>query len=241
MGPNLTYDSIDLAPNPAFRVQSPCERFKRVCPGATDVTCAEWTSSGQAYACAGGTGGDYLLSPDQQFALDGGRPWPWDTNFFEVPGFPGWQELGAAGWTCLATRGVADAHYDSEGFLDWGDADGQIDAIDCDNDDPTIQAYWPELDGYNSTECKAPDDSCFICPEHAEEPTPKPEPEEEPTPEPELKPRPESEPAAVVEGCSHKSGWGVAWSCDEEGQLSLALLGLLSLLAPARRERRRRR
>jgi hypothetical protein len=240
LGPNLTYDSIALTPNPAFRVQSPCERFKRVCPGATDTTCAEWTSAGQAYACAGGTGGDYLLSPDQQFALDGGRPWPWDTDFFEVPDFPGWQELGAAGWTCLATRGVADAHYDSEGVLDWGDADGQSDAIDCDNDDPTIQAYWPELDGYNGTECKQSQDSCFICPEVAEEPTPKPDPEQKPDPEPE--PEPVPEPVAVVggDGCSHKSGWGVAWSCDEEGRLSLALLGLLSLLAPARRERHRR-
>jgi len=241
LGPNLTYDSIELAPNPAFRVQSPCERFKRVCPGVTDATCAEWTSSGQAYACAEGTGGDYLLAPDRQFALDGGRSWPWDTAFFEVPGFPGWQELGAAGWTCLADRGGVDAHYDSNKALAWGDADGQVDAIDCDNDDSSIQAYWPDLDGYGGTECNAPEDSCFICPELAEDPTPKPDPKEEPDPEPTPDPGPESDPAAVTEGCSHQSGWGLAWSCDETGGLSLALLGLLSLLAPARRREPRRR
>lgn len=243
LGPNLTYESIEITSNPAFRAQSPCERFKRVCPGATDATCAEWTSSGKAYACAGGTGGDYLLSPDQQFVLDDGRPWPWATDFFEVPGFPGWQELGAAGWTCMVDRGAADAHYDSNGVLDWGDADGQVDAVDCDNDDPTVQAHWPELDGYNGTECKALKDSCFVCPELAEEPTPKPEPEEEPEPEPESEPQATAPAAPVVlegEGCSEGSGWGVAWSCDEEGRLGLALLGLLSLLAPARRERHRR-
>lgn len=242
LGPNLTFeDRLGLTENPSFAALSPCERFKRVCPGANDTTCDEWTAAGQAFACAEGTGGDYLLSPELQLTLDDGRPWPWDTDFFEVPGFPGWQEIGAAGWTCLAERGTVDAYYDEGGLLAWGDADGQPDAIDCDNEDATVLAEWPELDGYSSEECEAPEGSCFVCPV-----PPEPEPEPEPkTPEPDPEPEPEQEAeqvaqTAVDEGCSHTSGWGLAWSC-EEGDLSLALVALFGLWGPARRQGRRRR
>jgi hypothetical protein len=243
LGPNLTFDGrLGLTENPSFAALPPCERFKRVCPGATDATCDEWTAAGQAFACAEGTGGDYLLSSNLQFTLDGGRPWPWDTDFFEVPGFPGWQEIGAAGWTCLADRGTVDAHYDEGGTLAWGDADGQPDAVDCNNDDTEVIAEWPLLDGYSSKDCDAPDGSCFLCPKVAEEEEPEPE---TPTPEPEPEPEPEDDTSPVTtpsleEGCSHTSGWGLAWSCDD-GELSVALLALFGLWGPARRRGRRKR
>jgi hypothetical protein len=236
LGPNLTYDEDPgLTTNSTFASLSPCERFQRVCPGADETTCAQWTAQGRAFACVGGTGGNYLLSADDQAALDGGRPWPWDTDFFTVPEFPGWTEFGAAGWTCLAVRGAIDAVY-SGGELQWGDADGQPEAIDCDNEDPKILALWPEFDGYSSAECEAPEDSCFLCPAEPEpEPeTPEPEPE---TPEPEPDQSPiESTFYEFEEGCSPSAGWGVSWSCGEGG----ASVALLVLLLPAVRRRQRR-
>ena len=245
LGPNLALPDLVpessewFEPPAATSGRTPCERFIRACPGASEDTCDEWTSRDSSFACGSPLlEGSFLPSSLLRAQLP--TPWPWDTNFFNVSGHEGWVDPGFSGWTCLAERGGVDRWVNpSRPNLPLGDGDGQTDAIDCDNEDPEVFAQWPAEDGINTEDCLAPAGSCFICPkEKTEDPEQPPSEEEDKTEEtlPEvIPPEDSSSPTFEVhEGCA-ESGWGYAWTCEQ----SSAQAALLILLGPAVLHRRR--
>ncbi|MEE2830559.1 MAG: hypothetical protein VX498_15325 [Myxococcota bacterium] len=224
LGPVVHYDDLLLEDPEPWAESSSCERFQRICPGATQTTCLEWLELGKAYPCASDEAIAYL--PTQAFVSGLGRPWPWKTDLFSVDDSVDWNEPGATGWSCLGLRGSLDQFMDGDDAL-WGDGDGHPDALDCDNEDALVVPVLPELDGYNSSVCSAPEDSCYSCPEDSEL-IPEAGPDS-----PDNSSVPGQGWYSLEEGCSHRSGCGVAWSCDGGS----AGLSLLLLLFPALRRR----
>ncbi|MCO4770823.1 MAG: hypothetical protein KDA24_12395 [Deltaproteobacteria bacterium] len=142
------------------RLFSSCGRFSSACASAASSECESWR--GGELVCAADAAAGYV--PDLDWL--GGLPdqWPWESDFFVSGTGAGWTQPGATGWRCDPVRPTADGTPGPNG-TDWGDGDGFPDALDCDNEDVSVQPSVPAPNGYGSPECLEASGDCYTCPE----------------------------------------------------------------------------
>lgn len=164
LGPN------HLGAQPAFVAATtirgawdPCSRFEYQCPSSPASDCSSWP--GGELPCLPDAAAELVPTADWVAAF--GDPWPWESDFFIGPE-PGWESPGATGWVCDAPRPTADAV--TAGPASWGDGDGFPDALDCDNEDPSVTPSLPSPDGVPGPYCDEIEDDCYQCPEGSAQP-----------------------------------------------------------------------
>ena len=71
---------------------------------------------------------------------------------------------GATGGGCECLRAALDLAEHVDHAEGWGDGDGAVDALDCDNHDEDVVPVLPDRDGYRTVDCLQLDEGCYICP-----------------------------------------------------------------------------
>jgi hypothetical protein len=247
-------------PAAEVRGAEPPARAALVCPGADPAYWTQLAGQGQRFPCAVDDAAAWIPAPG--FVASLGEPWPWATSFFESSSGGAWEAPGATGWDCSVARSTLDRIVDNG---DWGDGDGFPDALDCDNEDPSVVPALPPWDGYAAPPfCEDAGFDCYECPAGSETPPPgdddsaadddsgsgDDEDDDSGSPADDddsaLGSDDDGEPPGrsflIREGCHRGSGCGFAWSCEGGGgagdagsALSAALLPLAALSGRRRR------
>lgn len=148
-GPSVNASAISWM-DPAWTASSgdPCNRVDVACGTSTEANCEMWPEA--MAPCLPDLAAAFV--PDGAWVATLGDSWPWTGDWFHGSTAT-WSTPGATGWRCAPVRGTVDRTVTNTGS--WGDGDGYPDALDCDNDDPSVVPALPPFNGYSSPYLRA--------------------------------------------------------------------------------------